>query len=142
MAKSNHLPEPAPAEAPLGSRDMVRVEFGRRLSAALLAKRPDPWSQADLARAAGLGRDAISTYVRGRSFPEPSSLKRISDALGMKPEDLVPGLEGIRAEGQVPAFSVRSIAGREGMMWLQINQAVTMEQVEGIVAVLRRPKVA
>src|SRR3546814_10206285 len=52
----------------LTPRHLTKQEFGRRLYQLMLAKN---WSQADLARRAELGRDSISTYINGKTFPDP-----------------------------------------------------------------------
>lgn len=140
MGKSRIMAVPSEEATAAGApRDMAKQEFARRLQRALLERRPEPWSQADLARAAGLGRDAISTYVRGRSFPEPASLAKIARALHMKAEDLVPDMTGLEAASEIPALEVRQLAGHPEKVWLRINQAVTLEQVGKIIAVLNDP---
>ena len=63
-------------------RILTRQEFGRRLTAMLVEK---VWSQSDLARASGLGRDSISQYARGRSIPSPKNLSKLANALGTTP---------------------------------------------------------
>src|SRR3546814_10078660 len=64
----------------LTPRHLTKQEFGRRLYQLMLAKN---WSQADLARRAELGRDSISTYINGKTFPDPLSRKKLADALGV-----------------------------------------------------------
>lgn len=45
------------------------------------------WTQADLARASGLSRQAISNYISGRvAKPDENALKEIARALGYPPE--------------------------------------------------------
>ncbi|MGH8561273.1 MAG: helix-turn-helix domain-containing protein, partial [Nevskiales bacterium] len=75
------------APTSLSSKQQTRYEFGRRLLNLCLQK---GWNQSDLARASELGRDAISTYVRGRSFPDPKNLRKLADALGVAMDDLLP----------------------------------------------------
>lgn len=45
---------------------------------------------AELARKAGLSKDAISTYTSMRSMPTPNTLDRLALALQCKPADLIP----------------------------------------------------
>jgi transcriptional regulator with XRE-family HTH domain len=113
-----------PANAP---KDAVKVEFARRLQAAMIAK---GWLQSELARHAEMhlpnkkrfGRDSISLYIRGKSLPGPLHLKALCTALGAKPEDLLP-TRGVSAAGEaIPAFDVRDLS--DGNVWLRINQAV------------------
>lgn len=63
-------------------RNIDRIEFAKRLINLL---RDRNMNQSDLARAAGLTRDAVSTYVRARSMPEPINLAKIAKALGVEP---------------------------------------------------------
>jgi transcriptional regulator with XRE-family HTH domain len=45
---------------------------------------------AELARAAKLSKDAISTYTTMRSLPTPKTLARLAQVLQCKPHDLLP----------------------------------------------------
>ncbi len=45
---------------------------------------------AQLARMAGLSKDAISTYTTMRSVPTPQTLARLAKALKCKPQELLP----------------------------------------------------
>jgi transcriptional regulator with XRE-family HTH domain len=45
---------------------------------------------AELARAAKLSKDAISTYTTMRSLPTPKTLARLAQVLDCKPHDLLP----------------------------------------------------
>lgn len=62
--------------------NVERIEFAKRL---INLMRDNGVNQADLARKSGLTRDAVSTYCRARSMPEPSNLKKLADALGVEP---------------------------------------------------------
>ena len=44
-----------------GQRDDIKAAFGRKLKELLSAK---SWNQSDLAKATGMGRDSISTYIQ------------------------------------------------------------------------------
>lgn len=48
------------------------------------------WSQSELSRHAKMGRDAINKYWNAKILPSDNSLRKISNALGCKPEDLLP----------------------------------------------------
>lgn len=71
-----------PVFRPHSNANLERIEFAKKLVNLL---RDRNLNQADLARRAGLTPDAISTYVRARSMPEPSNLEKISAALGVDP---------------------------------------------------------
>ncbi|HZO54867.1 MAG TPA: helix-turn-helix domain-containing protein [Bryobacteraceae bacterium] len=63
----------------------------------LLAKmREKKITGAELARAAKLSKDAISTYTTLRSLPTPKTLNRLAHALGCKPQELLPDKEVAR----------------------------------------------
>lgn len=112
------------ADAP---KDAVKVEFARRLQAAMHLK---GWNQSDLSREAQkhmppgkhIGRDSVSHYIRAKVMPGPIKLEAICAAVGMKREDLVP-VKGYRAAGDDnPALDVKDLG--DGNLWLRINRAV------------------
>jgi len=67
--------------------DSERVAFRERLLARMKDKKI---TGAELARAAKLSKDAISTYTTLRSLPTPKTLARLAHALDCKPHDLLP----------------------------------------------------
>lgn len=108
-------------------------DFGTRLFSRMRAK---SWNQSDLARATGLGRDSISTYVRGMVFPDAKNIKRLADALGCTPSDLVPDIP--KTDEPMPdnaVFEIRQTG--DGKVFVKINQSVTLDQAAAIFAVLR-----
>lgn len=110
-----------------------KQEFGRRLQSLMLERN---WNQAELARAAGLGRDSISTYIRGKVFPDPKNLKRIADALGVTPQQLMPSDMTAVLDAEVPALEIRQSATEPDKVHLRINRTVTIEQATKIFAIL------
>lgn len=116
--------------APLKSSN---AEFGRRLQSLILERN---WNQAELARAAGLGRDSISTYIRGKVFPDPKNLKRIADALGMTPQQLMPSDMTAVIDAEVPALEIRQSATDPSQVHIRINRTVTVEQAAKIFSIL------
>ena len=114
-------------------KSLTKQEFGRRLHAILLEK---GWNQSELARKANLGRDAISTYVRGRSFPEPGSLHKIASALGMDPGTLLPNALESAIDQDAPALEIRESTSHPGMTWLRVNRRVTRRQALAILQIL------
>jgi len=61
--------------------------FARRVYKMMLDR---GMTQSELARKADLERNRISSYVRGVALPTGLSLKKLADALGVKPTDLLP----------------------------------------------------
>ena len=58
-----------------------REDLARKLRLALHTRE---WNQSDLARAASMPRELISSYINGRAFPPTRSLRRLADALGIQ----------------------------------------------------------
>jgi transcriptional regulator with XRE-family HTH domain len=68
---------------------MIRVDTEglRRL------RRERALSQRALARAAGVGLDAVNRIEKGRRDALPSTLRKLAQALGVEPRDLMKGEE-------------------------------------------------
>lgn len=112
---------PAPAPAPtlmVNNREAIKAEFARRLWEAIVNR---GWTQAEFARHAGLNRDAVSTYVRGKSFPSPQSLEKMATLLNVKPEELLPNYYEGAAARQESSLELRAVPNEEGYMWLRLN---------------------
>lgn len=118
-------------------KDDAKRAFGRRLFQLMLAKN---WNQSDLSRASGLGRDAISTYIRGRSYPEPVSKKKLADALGVRPDDLDPqaAADDVREGGSL--LELRQASGDPGKMQLVVNRTVSIDTAARIIDILKDDK--
>ncbi len=71
--------------------DRQEVEFSRRLSQ-LMAERQ--MTQTELARLVGVGQSAVSMLLSRKCQPQPRTLGKIAEALGVKVEDLWPGKLG------------------------------------------------
>lgn len=113
----------------------IRLEFGRRLREALQNK---GWKQIDLANETDIGRDSISGYTRGRVLPDNDRLAVICKALGTTPEKLVPHYgQDEKAADLMPALEVKQ-ADAEGMVWIRVNQTVSLEQASRIMEILRK----
>ena len=68
---------------------MDKKEFGQHLRRLMIEK---GWrTQAELARRAGMPRNNVCTYFGGRSFPSELNLKALARALGVAPNELLPG---------------------------------------------------
>jgi len=117
----------------LSKRVLQKQEFGNRLYSVMLEKQ---MSQSDLARAAGLGRDSISTYVRGRSVPTPSSLIKLAKALGVDPEALYPNYAANAAAIDEPVLQFKQVNDGSGMMWLTVNMKIEMAKAVKVMEIL------
>lgn len=122
--------------APLGSNtDQAKEEFGEKLRH-YMNKRG--WNQSDLAREADLRRDAISTYVRGKVWPDPSNLRKLADALDVAPNDLIPGMSDAPSNSSrqtSPQVEIQQTGADE--IFLRINRSVSLEQAAQILAILK-----
>lgn len=136
--KSHHALAPALDHSPeqLTPKALTKQEFGRRL-AFLLDERM--WNQSDLVRAVkritgeDMGRDAVSTYINGRSFPTPKSLNLLCQALGVTKEELLPNGTMQAMNDEHPALELRAAAGHPGKAWLRINRLMRFETATEIV---------
>lgn len=126
----------------------VYAEFGRRLQARMIAL---GWNQSELSRRASaylpkpakgqvqghsLGRDRISSYIRGKYLPRPDALEALAKALGCKASDLLPpeGVPHVHEEG--PLLEMHSIDGQR--VALRINRVVTLRTATQIIALLEQ----
>ena len=94
MAKRHHTPPPSGTVSSAAPPEAIRMEFARRLQAALSER---GWTQSELARSMApllkhsrLGRDNISKYVRGKVLPLPPALEAMAKVLEMKTSELLP----------------------------------------------------
>jgi transcriptional regulator with XRE-family HTH domain len=118
---------------------MTKQEFGRRLQKLLLDRN---WNQSDLARAVQdatgetIGRDAISTYITGRSYPTPKSQKLLSEALGIPVPELFPNAIMNAMDDEHPAFEMRAAAGQPGKAWVRVNRLMSFSTAAEIARLL------
>ncbi|MCQ4160834.1 helix-turn-helix transcriptional regulator [Roseomonas sp. GC11] len=120
--------------------DSIKAEVGRRIAERLRTK---GWNQSDLAREAGIGRDNVSTYVRGKSLPGPKILAAIAKALDCTAEDLAPGIHGATAAGRpggaalaAPPLEIRQVSDSSGEVWVRMHRRMSLEQAMRIMAIL------
>jgi len=115
-------PKPAPknTQAPeaMSNRHVVKAEFAKRLYSKIMER---GWTQSEFARYCDLARDAISTYVRGRSIPSPQALEKMASVLSVRPEDLLPNYYEAAHSTQEPTFELRDVPNEEGYMWIRLN---------------------
>ncbi len=140
--KKRHFLNSPPRDLPTGaSVSVAKAEFGRRLQHQMVKK---GWNQSELARQAGyhmpgkkrLGRDSVSNWVRGEEMPGPVRLHALCKALSVKPEDLVPAGAAMSVDDKVSPLSIR--VTQDGNVWLQINQATSMELAMKVVSILEQ----
>jgi transcriptional regulator with XRE-family HTH domain len=135
MVRRSHFAHDPSEErgSPLTPDALSKQEFGRRLQQLLNDRN---WTQSDLAREGGMGRDAISTYINGRSFPTPASINLLCKALGMTREELLPNALINASQDEIPSFEMRAIAGMPGRAWVRVNRLLSFEAASQIAALL------
>lgn len=114
-------------------KHLTKQEFGRRLYREIIAR---GWNQSEMARQAGLPRDSISTYVRGRAFPTPKSLQKLADALGLSPIDLLPNSTESAIDEDIPALEIKVSPAAPTKAWLRVNQLVDFATATRIAEIL------
>ena len=89
-----------------GVKRLRRQQFARRLEHLLMQK---AWRQVDLSRASGIGRDSISTYLKGKTVPSRLSLQKMAKVFQIEPDQLYPNYaaDAVAEEykANVPAIS-------------------------------------
>jgi len=117
--KSVHLTTPvATGNIDTTAKHLNKQEFGKRLYSLMLAK---GWNQSQLARYAGLGRDSVSQYVRGRSFPTPQNLQALAKVLSVEPDALLPNYYESAIDREIPEVELKGVHGDPEYMWVRIN---------------------
>lgn len=81
-----------PANLSEADQSAAKLIFGEKVRSLM---NNQAMNQSDLARAAGLKRDAVSTYIRGKVWPDPQNLRKLSNALRVTPGELIPGMSEI-----------------------------------------------
>jgi len=107
--------------SPLKPKHLTKQEFGKRLYNLMLSK---GWHQSELARKSGLNRDAISTYIRGRTLPSPQNRDALAKALGVDPDVLLPNYLEAAINEDSPAFEMKVSTSAKGMAWLRVDMLV------------------
>lgn len=116
---------------------LTKQEFGRRVYRLMMQK---GWNQSELARQSGLPRDAISTYVRGQSFPTPKNLQKLAEALDSTPADLLPNYLESAIDEDFPSFEMKTSPSAPGTSWLRVNRLVEFKTAMAIAQLLMQDK--
>ena len=118
----------------LSQKVLSKQEFGKRLYAIMLEKK---MNQSDLARAAKMGRDSISTYIRGRSVPTPMNLEKLAAALSVTPDELYPNYAANAAAIEEPVLQIKQVNDGSSDMWLTINMKVDAAKAIEVMQILK-----
>jgi transcriptional regulator with XRE-family HTH domain len=115
-------------------RALTKQEFGKRLYDALIRK---GWNQSELARATELGRDSISTYIRGTAFPTPANLQKLASALGVERDALLPNSAQMEMDRGFPAMEIKMGHTDPSIAWLKINRMVSTSTAVKVLALIQ-----
>lgn len=135
MAKAaKRLMPPAGGSTPVETFELE--QFSRRLFQLMTDR---GWSQSDLAREVwgertnektgykeAVNRDRISSYIRGRSYPDPKNLGKLAEALGVPPDELAPDVAAATVDRENPEFQMTAVAGHADKVLLKVNKLVPM----------------
>lgn len=83
-------------------------------------------------------RDRISVWEQGRAVPEPQSLQKLSDILGIPVEELAPGLTMEAIDRAPPQIHFHMVPGGAGVVHLQINTLCALETAVAIAGLLSK----
>lgn len=136
-ARTLNAPSDLAATGLMTTKEATKQEFGRRLYKLMLGK---GWTQSDLARKSGMGKDSISTYIRGRSFPEPVGLQKLARALGTTAEELLPKTLESAFENEASQLELKQVVGQPEKAWLRVNRVVTIHTAARIIEILKDEK--
>lgn len=113
----------------------AKKQFAARIWNLMVAK---GWTQAELARRAGLGRYVINAYINANSLPTPESAKKLADALGVTVNRLYPGAEedfSATGDGLTP-FEMKTTSA--GKMFVRLNMEMSFDAAGDIFATLQK----
>lgn len=130
MARTSRYHLDGDPSTSLTPRALTKEEFGRRLHAEIINR---GWNQSEMARRADLRRDAVSTYVRGTVLPSPTALRKLADALGMEPSDLLPNSAIAAIDSDHSSLSMKVSSGAPNTAWLHVNRLVTVETAAQVI---------
>lgn len=113
--------------------EAAKAAFAKSVWNRMLAK---GWSQADLARHSGLGRDVIHSYVNAKSLPNAASAAKLASALGITIAQLYPGgADAPAVAAELPAVRMENLAS--GEVFLQINMKLPQAKALRLLALLQ-----
>jgi transcriptional regulator with XRE-family HTH domain len=89
-------------------------------------------NQSELARRIRVSKDAVSTYARGRSIPNPQTLARMASVFGCEPADLLPA----RYDTAGMASPLKMHMLQDGRVAIEVMATVSLETAMDIMKLL------
>lgn len=117
----------------LSPSHLTKQDFGRRVYALMLRNN---WKQADLARRAGIPRDAVSKYINGKIFPTRVNLEALAKAFDVTAEELLPNSAENSIDADVSDIEMKVSSTSPKVAWLRVNRLVTTATAVKIVELL------
>lgn len=141
VRKSHFAMPPVSSETTpqLTPRALTKQEFGRRVYNLMVGK---GWTQSGLARevtrlsGTSIGRDSISTYINGKTFPTPQKLEALAKVLGVTKDELLPNAMMNALDDEHPAIELKQAAGHPGKAWLRVNRALSYSTAAKIIQLI------
>lgn len=143
-AKAQDVDRPTVPRAVLSAiDDTIRKDFARILYRLMTAKN---MNQSDLAKATfsetedgrgykvAKGRDLISKYLRGMTFPNNTTLDKLATALEVEPADLIPASLKALIMHDNPVNMMQPLGN--GLTRIAFNQVTTNEAATKVFAIL------
>jgi transcriptional regulator with XRE-family HTH domain len=128
----------SPTDPTLQPKHLTKQEFGKRLYRLMLGK---GWSQSELARQAGLPRDAISVYIRGKSLPTAVNLAALAKTFGVQEYELLPNHAESAIDEDNPAFEMKVSPSAPNVAWVRVNRMVSLSTAVKIAELLENDRV-
>jgi transcriptional regulator with XRE-family HTH domain len=113
--------------------ELTMQEFSRRLYRLMLAK---GWTQAELSKQSDVSRDGISGYIRGNHMPTPRQLDKLANALGVKPDALLPNVVMTAIDEDTPSLELKVSTSDPTRSWLKVNRLVSTQTAGEIITLL------
>lgn len=118
-------------------RHISNAEFGKRLYRMMISR---GWNQSDLARAANLTRDSVSTYIRGKTTPTRKSVEALALAFGIPAEQIFPNHLEAEIEAAPAALDIKVSPTEPTKAWLRVNQLVHLQTAIKVAELLQADK--
>ena len=87
----------------------------------------------------GTGRDNVSGWVRGTTFPRPAMMEKLAEALGLDIRDLVP--PAFLENSPRTAATFQLVVDKQGISRLRLDAEMPTEAAMAIYNILREARV-
>lgn len=127
-----------PSDQGLRPSHLSKQEFARRVQKLMFER---GLHAAEVARRAGLTRDAVSTYTTGRSLPNDKNAHKLAKVLGVSIDELLPNRIEKAIDNDPPALDLKVSQSNPEVAWLRINRLVSTRTAMQIMELLTKDEV-